>query len=196
MTGSTEPKRRLTRLDWFEAALDALMREGIAGVSIERLAGELGVTRGSFYHHFKDRQALLNDLLEHWLQVSTLAIRDEVGALGLDPGNTLLVLSRLIRHRGGSTFDVAFRAWAVHDELARDYVARADELRLAFVRPLFEALGFEGLDAECRARIFLYYEMGEPTFLAKQDKDIEEALIAKRIELLTRRDDTEPGSVD
>jgi AcrR family transcriptional regulator len=188
MARAAAPKRRLTRLDWFEAALDALMQEGIAGVRIERLAGELGVTRGSFYHHFKNRRELLHDLLEHWLQVSTVAIRDEVGALGLDPVNTLLVLSRMIRHRGGSTFDVAFRAWAVHDEMARDYVARADEIRLAFTKPLFEALGFDDLDAENRARLYLYYEMGEPTFLAPQSRETEDALIAKRIELLTRRD--------
>ncbi len=183
-------KKRLGREEWFQAALDVLMHEGITGVRIERVAKSLGVTRGSFYHHFTDRNDLLTDLLEHWLEASTLLIRDEVSALGLDPVNSLFALARLIRHRDGSTFDVAFRAWALHDEQARGYVARADEIRLEFIRSLFEAHGFEGLDAENRARLYLYYEMSEPTVFAQQSAETEDALIRKRIDLLTRRDDT------
>lgn len=189
MSGAPQSKKRLDRDSWFQAALAALMEEGIAGVRVERLARTLGVTRGSFYHHFSDRDDLLRDLLEHWIAVSTLAIRDEVKALGLDPENTIFALAQMIRHRGGSTFDVAFRAWALHDPMARDYVARADDIRLDYIRSVFEDMGFEGLDAENRARIFLYYEMSEPAVFAQQSEETERALVRKRIDLLTRRDD-------
>jgi len=180
-------KTRLGRDDWLRSTLAALMEEGISGVRIERIAKTLGVTRGSFYHHFADREDLLRELLDHWMEVSTTRIRDEVGALGLDPVNTLSALSRMIRHRDGSTFDVAIRAWALHDEMAREYAARADEARLEFIRSQFVAAGFEGLDAENRARIFMYYEMSEPAVFANQTRELEDALIEKRIELLTRR---------
>lgn len=189
---TAQPKKRLGREDWLRAALDALMKEGIAGVRVERLANALGITRGSFYHHFTDRDDLLSDLLDHWFEVSTTSIRDEVAALGLDPVNTLSALARLIRHRDGSTFDVAFRAWALHDEMARDYVTRADEARLAFIKGQFLAHGFDGLDAENRARLYLYYEMSEPAVFARQSEKTRDALISKRIELLTRREG-EPG---
>jgi AcrR family transcriptional regulator len=189
MSGAPQSKKRLDRDSWFQAALAALMEEGIAGVRVERLARTLGVTRGSFYHHFSDRDDLLRDLLEHWIAVSTLAIREEVKALGLDPENTIFALAQMIRHRGGSTFDVAFRAWALHDPMARDYVARADDIRLDYIRSVFEDMGFEGLDAENRARIFLYYEMSEPAVFAQQSEETERALVRKRIDLLTRRDD-------
>jgi AcrR family transcriptional regulator len=189
MSGAPQSKKRLDRDSWFQAALAALMEEGIAGVRVERLARALGVTRGSFYHHFSDRDDLLRDLLEHWIAVSTLAIREEVKALGLDPENTIFALAQMIRHRGGSTFDVAFRAWALHDPMARDYVARADDIRLDYIRSVFEDMGFEGLDAENRARIFLYYEMSEPAVFAQQSEETERALVRKRIDLLTRRDD-------
>ena len=77
-----------------------------------------------------------------------------------------------------------------HDEKARDYVARADEIRLEYIRSLFAAHGFQGLDAENRARLYLYYEMGEPAVFAEQSAETEDALIRRRIDLLTRRDDT------
>jgi AcrR family transcriptional regulator len=56
----------LTRADWAEAALRALVRDGLKGVAVEPLARELGTTKGSFYWHFADRAALIEATLEHW----------------------------------------------------------------------------------------------------------------------------------
>jgi AcrR family transcriptional regulator len=43
-----------------------LARDGVGGLRVEVLAKRCGVTKGSFYWHFKDRQALLEALLDHW----------------------------------------------------------------------------------------------------------------------------------
>ncbi|RKT54799.1 TetR family transcriptional regulator [Saccharothrix australiensis] len=53
------------------AALRALARGGVAAVAVDVLAGELGITRGSFYWHFKDREALLVAAVELWEQRTT-----------------------------------------------------------------------------------------------------------------------------
>ncbi len=53
------------------AALRALARGGVAAVSVDALAGELDITRGSFYWHFKDREALLVAAVEFWEQRAT-----------------------------------------------------------------------------------------------------------------------------
>ena len=45
--------------DWVEAARSAMVEGGIDAVAVEPLARRLGVTKGSFYWHFKDRRALL-----------------------------------------------------------------------------------------------------------------------------------------
>jgi len=65
------PKRtstadRLGPEDWTKAALAAIADKGTANVSVERLARELGATKGSFYWHFKDRPALIDAALQRW----------------------------------------------------------------------------------------------------------------------------------
>lgn len=52
--------------DWTRAALEAIEEGGLAAVAVEPLARRLGVTKGSFYHHFADRRALVVATLAAW----------------------------------------------------------------------------------------------------------------------------------
>lgn len=178
-------KPRLTPADWVNAGIDLLVEGGVAAVSIDRIAKDLGVTRGSFYHHFKDRETLLTEMLEYWVQKWTYRIFEEITLLDLDPATTLITLIKMIRGKNAALYEATFRAWALHDPIAREVVCRVDNERLSVVRELFNALGFKGLDAENRARLFLYYEMSEPTMFAEQTPEKETALIKKRHQLLT-----------
>ncbi len=68
------PRRHSARIDgnaWIQAALSILAERGISGVRVETLAKQLGVTKGSFYWHFKDRDALFDALLDSWRRVLT-----------------------------------------------------------------------------------------------------------------------------
>jgi len=178
-------KARLDRQDWLEAALSALVEGGIAGVTMERLAVGLGVTRGSFYYHFRDRAELLDALLGHWESNWTVAICDDVAALGLDPRSTLMALMRVIAHRKAATHDVTFRAWALHDDRARKVVSRVDGMRLEYIKNIFLAMGFEGLEAENRARLALYYEMAQPAMFDSPTEELREQLLVERHRFLT-----------
>ena len=55
-------KDRLNRDDWIDGALELMTSVGIEGVRIVPLAAKLGVTSGSFYWHFKDRQDFMESL--------------------------------------------------------------------------------------------------------------------------------------
>ena len=59
------------RAQWLSAGLEALRKGGVAAVRVERLAADVGVTKGSFYHHFRDRGALLDEVLEYWAREMT-----------------------------------------------------------------------------------------------------------------------------
>ena len=166
------------------------MSGGIGAVTVNDLARQLEVSRGSFYHHFTDRDDLLQELLRYWEDKYTIQVREDVRALRLDPSDTLLALARIIRHRGASRYDVRVRAWALEDLSVRDLIRRVDEERLEFIRSQFEALGFDGLEAESRARQFLYYEMAEPAILAEQSPELEEELLLARHALLTAANGT------
>ncbi|BBX30117.1 TetR/AcrR family transcriptional regulator [Mycolicibacterium alvei] len=63
---SRRKTKRLSAEDWVCAALEALGRSGCAGVAVEPLAATLGVTKGSFYSHFRDRDELLRAALGRW----------------------------------------------------------------------------------------------------------------------------------
>jgi AcrR family transcriptional regulator len=187
MPGSTAVRRRLNRDDWIRTSLEVLVNEGIGAVSVDRLAVELEVTRGSFYHHFKDRGALLDALLSHWSETLTHQIREQVASLQLDPATTLLALLRTIRRKRAAEYDAPFRAWALHDERAAKVLREVDRLRLEFCRAQFQAIGFEGIELESRARLFLYYETAAPAMFIDRSEEQTEALLLERHRFLVTR---------
>jgi AcrR family transcriptional regulator len=56
----------LSREEWLVAAVEDLRRGGVEAVRVESLARTLGVTKGSFYWHFRDRGELLEAILSRW----------------------------------------------------------------------------------------------------------------------------------
>jgi AcrR family transcriptional regulator len=185
MSKKTRPKPRLTRQDWIDAAIQQLLEAGIGAVSVEQLAARLGITRGSFYHHFADHGDLLRAMLDYWAERWSHSIRRQIAALGLDPSTTLFALMKAIRSNRAADYDAPFRAWALHDPLARAVVQQVDEARLGFIRSQFEALGFAGLDAENRARLYLHYEMAAPAMFAEPSSEQDEELLMERHRFLT-----------
>ena len=65
---------RQSKKSWLDAALRALASGGIDKVRVESLAKNLGVTKGSFYWHFKDREQFLDELLNFWAEQSTQTV--------------------------------------------------------------------------------------------------------------------------
>ncbi len=70
--GGSGPKQRSKRRDrlgpddWAEEALRAMASGGLKALSVEGIAKRLGVTKGSFYWHFKSRDELLEAALKRW----------------------------------------------------------------------------------------------------------------------------------
>src|SRR5262249_19065938 len=73
-------QRRLTRHDWIPAALGAIADGGLAAVAVEPLAGRLGATKGSFYWHFENRDALLEAAIRRWEKETTTDVVAEITA--------------------------------------------------------------------------------------------------------------------
>jgi AcrR family transcriptional regulator len=191
MKAAEKTSTSLARIDWLNTAIQTLSDAGIGAVSIVQLANTLGVTRGSFYHHFTDREDLLRAMLNHWEMKWTVDIREEVRTLELPPAEKLLALVQSIRNNKAADYDAPFRAWALHDPLAHAVLEKVDVFRLDYIRSLFEAADFEDLDAENRARLLLYYEMSDPAFFVTRDPETEDRLIEKRLGLLLQPDSTE-----
>ncbi len=73
--------RLLTRDDWIEAAVDLMVRTSVEQTRVETLARDLGVSKGSFYWHFRTRDDLLACVLEWWKQTSTADVESELDSV-------------------------------------------------------------------------------------------------------------------
>lgn len=159
MVGRT-PKNTIQ--DWIDAATRMLVDEGIAGLKIDRLANRLGVTRGGFYHHFKDRDEFFDKLILHWEETCRF-LPDETPPAKPSGAVQWLerAISRLIEADGyDHHFDLAIREWARADKRAEWAVERADRERLETLQKFFETIGYDEEYAAIRARVFYYHQIG------------------------------------
>lgn len=147
---------------WVDEARQALVEEGIEAVKVDRLAQRIGVSRGGFYHHFTDRADLLSRLLTLW-QETVLFV--PAGLAPRKPADALRAIDdlvdHLIREEGYDPhFDLAVRAWARSDAAVAVVVAGVDAERIAALYKLFLALGCSKQEADVRARVFYFHQIG------------------------------------
>lgn len=163
---AAEPERAsLTPEAWIDAATQVLVDQGIDHVRVDVLAGQLGVTRGSFYWHFRDREDLLRRVLAAWRERATEQLTHRLERAHTDPREQLHdVVSLPFRGRAAAQaarIELAIRAWARRDETARAAVDEADAARIAYHVHLFAALGFALPEARSRAFVLYGYEVAE-----------------------------------
>jgi len=149
------------RSDWLQAAFQALREGGVEAVKVEPLARRLGLTKGSFYWHFRDREALLAALLEEWENRAGARILARLDAAGRTPEERLDMLLETVIREGRNAVDPAVRAWALTDGAVADRVARVDAVRLAWLAGLFRSLGEDEAAAATRARLAYLALIGE-----------------------------------
>lgn len=161
--------KKLDVIAWTDAALDLLATSGIDGVRVELLAKELEVTKGSFYWHFKDRDALFERMLSRWRQAATLAL---IERLDRKEASAEERLSRLLRlplagRRSAKAADVelAIRLWGRRDQRAREALREVDQLRLRYLADLIRALGASDEEAEARAILAYSYMRVAPSLI-------------------------------
>jgi AcrR family transcriptional regulator len=128
---------RLGREDWLRPARLALLRGGPEAINIEELARELGVTKGSFYWHFKNRQALLEALLLEWEAEKSLLVQSlGKGHLSGGLASFFAELGRrvVMSEQGECPSDAAIFAWAsVSPQVARR-VHREEQRRIDLLK--------------------------------------------------------------
>jgi AcrR family transcriptional regulator len=145
------PRRRLTRDDWAAAALAAISEGGLAAVAVEPLAARLGTTKGSFYWHFDNREALLAAALDRWEQETTTDVGDRIRAASPDPVARLrLLITEVVEMARKDRIGLALLASAADPAVARA-LDRVTGHRLVIVEELFAELGFPPAAAGRRA---------------------------------------------
>ncbi len=154
--------------DWIRAAFARLSSEGIEAVRIELLARDLGVSKGSFYWHFQDREELLAKMFDRWEN-------DEISWLD-ETVITPKAAARWARfvHRCTdpqlARMESAMRAWSRRDEKVAARIATIEKRRIAHISSVLRAIGFAAPAAESWAEITLLVYLG---WLDRVTRDLE-----------------------
>jgi AcrR family transcriptional regulator len=151
---------RTPRTAWIGAGLQALAAGGPDAVRIEALARTLGVTKGSFYWHFDNRKALLDELLDAWERISVDEVIERVEgkhANGADNAKSKLERLGATAVSGDKTLgvdlveaDLAIRDWARRDETVARRLRRVDNRRMDYMRSLFSTFCADEAEIEDR----------------------------------------------
>nr|WP_207781916.1 TetR/AcrR family transcriptional regulator [Phytoactinopolyspora limicola] len=154
-----EGQKRLSAADWASAALTAIGESGLAGVAVEPLATRLGATKGSFYWHFRNREALIEAALKLWEEGHTERVITQI-SVDPDPAIRLRhLLALVVGYSRHDHIEVALLATADHP-LVAPVMRRVTERRVAYVASLFEELGVPADEARRRALLAVSVYLG------------------------------------
>ena len=163
----------LGRSEWIDAATAALAAKGADGVRVEVLAKGFGVTKGSFYWHFKDRQDLVDAVLARWKEGRIGDIDRQSKAIAGHERDQLRQIIKLYgtnRNRRGIAIELAIRDWARRDTQVAAVVATVDQYRLAGASRLFKLCGFSDAEAKSRSLLLYAYVFGQ-SLMAEENSD-------------------------
>jgi AcrR family transcriptional regulator len=144
---------RTPRGRWIEEGLRALAAGGPGAVRVEALAQALGVTKGGFYGHFADRNALLDEMLGAWERMSTDEVLERVERHGGDVRARLRLAGALTFSSELLPIDLAIRDWARRDQAVAERLRRVDNRRMDYLRLLFGALCPDEGQVEARSML-------------------------------------------
>lgn len=149
---------KLSREDWCQAGLVALAEKGPEALKIDRLCDRLAVTKGSFYHYFKHREAYIDELLAFW---HTNYTQNLVEALSpQDPAKQRIAqLSAAVAEADHRT-EVALRSWALSEPRVAQAVAVVDNERLEYIAALLTELGYNPVDTHLLAKLLYAQTLG------------------------------------
>lgn len=146
-------KVRTPRDAWVGAALQALAAGGPESIRVEALATRLGVSKGGFYWHFKDRAALLEEMLDSWEQS---VVGDVIAQVESEPDEPRAKLRHLFDLATASAADLlpvelALRDWSRRDGEVAARLHRVDDQRMEYLRSLFRPICVDDGDVEARS---------------------------------------------
>ncbi len=185
---------RTPRRAWVDAGLEALAAGGPDVVRVESLATSLGVTKGGFYWHFADRQALLLEMLDTWEKA---VVEDVIAKLESEPAEPRDKLQHLFQLAAAApealAVELALRDWSRRDRDIAARLQRVDDRRMAYLRSLFTPLCADQDEVEARSLLVLTLYIGSHFVLAKHGRRSRRQVLGRSTDLLLGPSSSSPG---
>ncbi len=171
----TKKSSRARRSDWIEAGLLLLAEEGLESVTIDRLCARLGLTKGSFYWHFKGSQEFLQAMADYWSHGAQFL--DSLESSGTDDWEQIKAIARRSGKLGYGRIDKAMRVWADSCGDTAESVRKTDRDVIRFVSRKLSNIGLSSADARVVAEMIVASGIGlaamDPTPGARRQKRME-----------------------
>ncbi len=166
-------RQRGSEQAWLEAAYAVLTESGVEAVKVMPLAKRLGLTRTSFYWHFKDRDALLEAMITRWEDHNTGNLISQSRAYAETITEAVLNIFDcwLDTSLFDSKLDLAIRNWARNDPDLQARLDQADSQRIAAIAATFERFGYTASQAEVRSMTLIYTQIGYISMQVDEDWD-------------------------
>jgi AcrR family transcriptional regulator len=158
---------------WLNAACELLTESGVEAVKVMPLAKRLGLSRTSFYWHFRDRDALLEALIRRWEEKNTgnLVARTEAPAENICAAVFNVFDCWLDDTLFDAPLDLAIRNWARNDTDLQKRLDRADDVRRQALIEMFVRFGYDRRDAEVRTMTAIYVQIGYISMQVREERD-------------------------
>lgn len=138
--------------DWIRTGLKLLASEGSEALTVDRLMSEMGLSKGSFYHHFSGRDDYILHLMTAWkTEMTTDIIRQvERGSTGQEKYN---ILKRALARSFAPEVEAAVRNWARQSPEILSVVHDVDRLRTDSLFSILLVMGMTRSHARKMARM-------------------------------------------
>ncbi|SDG45851.1 transcriptional regulator, TetR family [Luteibacter sp. 22Crub2.1] len=150
--GAKNERVRLSAEDWEDGALALIAEQGVGALAVEALARRLGVTKGSFYWHFRTREALLQAALERWEEYGEREVLAEIERIP-DPLKRFPELFRRVAHEMQPHRVYAALLKALDHPQVVPVMSRVSQRRMEFLTRLYQEAGLDPVVALHRARL-------------------------------------------
>lgn len=125
------------------------------------MAGELDVSRSSFYWYFDNLDDLHSELLAMWERnTASIVERSKRDAATIVAAVLGVFECWADRHLYDAQLDLAIRDWGRRNDVIGEQVATADALRLDAISSMFMRQGFDADDSIVRARLLYHSQVG------------------------------------
>lgn len=172
---------------WLGAAYDSLIRSGVDSVRIMPLSERVKLSRTSFYWFFKDRDALLDALLDRWKSKNTqnLVRQTEAYAESITEAILNVFDCWLDQRLFDSKFEFAVRNWAQRSANVAAEIVAADNIRIEALKAMFVRFGYEPLPADVRSRTIYLTQIGYISMQTSETLATRMARIPSYVEIFT-----------
>ncbi|PLX66716.1 MAG: hypothetical protein C0603_10965 [Denitrovibrio sp.] len=122
---------------WIECGYEILAEKGHEFITVDELSTRMGISRGSFFYHFKNRDGFIKAMMTKWVEDTENIIA------GLDYSGTFEECYDKVTN-GILCFDVNrelnIRTWGGSEQIVKDCIVEIDRKRLDSFKNIFAKL--------------------------------------------------------